>query len=433
MPDRIKECGVLDELQSGNQQLMRDINVSNVLNVLRVKDTVSRVELAQALGLGKSTITVIVHALMGCGAVEELGIQQSSMGRKPRLLRMNPNWKYVISVRLDVSQIHMGIVNLKGHIVYNRKIVRPLRGRSWDDILRELVLLIRTLCIDAKIDWDQDVLGLALALPGVINSFTGVSVSRLSNWLEFPIASWLTEALGKGVVVENDANALCLGERMKCTLTDLDDMLVMLVEDGIGAGIIANGMMVRGGSLGAGQIGHMKVSDRGGLCSCGQTGCLETFVSNSAVKDNFLSRLSPNVAEEVGTKIGKPLDQLDVRTIARLAKEGVPDALRVMDEVGFYIGRTVTTVVNILNPARVVIGGPLFEEAEHMMLERIWQLIRDETAPVLWNNLQLRVLRDKTETMLLGAASQILDEPFRVRYDGSGDSMEVSLVRNVGV
>ncbi len=422
---------MLDELQSGNQQMIRDINVSNVLNVLRVQDAVSRVELSHALGLGKSTITVIINALMSCGAVEEMGAQQSSIGRKPRSLRMNSNWKYVIAVRLDISQVHVGIINLKGQIIYDKKIAKPLRGYSWEDILRELVPLVRTICLDAKIDWEHDVLGVALALPGVINTST-VSISRLSKWPEFPIASWLSETLGKAVAVENDANALCLGERMKYTPANLDDMLVMLVEDGIGAGIIANGMMVKGGSLGAGQIGHMKVSDDGMLCSCGQTGCLETFVSNSAVKTNFVARLSPEAAEEIAGKIGTPLDQIDAQIIARLAMQGVPEALGVMDEVGFYMGRAITTVVNILNPAGIVIGGPLFEEAEHLMLERVWKMIRAETAPVLWSNLQLRVLRDKTKTMLIGVASQILDRAFRVRHDGSPDTMEVSLVSMVG-
>lgn len=420
----------MDERQSGNQQLIRYLNASNVLSMIRESDTVSRVGLAKSLGMGKSTITVIVNSLTQCGVISELGPEPTAIGRKPRSLRLNANWRYVVSIRVDVTLIHIAMINLQGDVVNRRITNHPLPDNSWDVMLTELERLVRNFCADVAINLQSDVLGVALAVPGVVNPETGVVVSRLRHGTAFPVGKWLEMALDKGVIVENDANALCLGERWKSRAVKNDDMLVLVVEDGIGAGIISNGKLVRGGSLGAGQIGHMKVADQGQRCSCGQIGCLESFVSNAALVDNFVSRLTSEEAKLVIEDLG-PLANISVNGIVRLGNQGFLPAVHIMNDAALYIGRAITTIINILNPIQVIVGGPLFEGNENSVINRVWEIIQKETSPVLWQTLSLRVLEHTDETFLLGAASKILESAFGVPSDDDSAVANFALVRHV--
>ncbi|MHB1628625.1 MAG: ROK family transcriptional regulator [Bacilli bacterium] len=397
------------DFKAGNQQLIRDINIHKILNELRKNDEMARIELAKKLKLGKSTVSGLVNLLIGSGCVQENGPKQTALGRKPTSLRLNADWQHVLALHLDTDVIHVGVVNLKCEVIQHRKFQYSLAGSTWEETLQSLEDLTRKVCDEAGLNWEQDILGVSLAMPGVIDVGTGVSVSRLQRWTEFPVRNWLSERFGKKVVVENDANALVLAEKMQSVGASQDDMAAVLVGEGIGVGIVSNGAMVRGVARGAGQLGHMKVETHGPKCHCGQVGCLETFISRQALKRMYHERIAD--AAKISADTGEEIDE---RTIVAAARSGVREAEAVLRMFSTYLGRALSTIVNLLNPAQIVLAGPMFEEDSDFVVDAIWEVVRANVAPVLSARLTIRTIGDGDEAFLIGTASLILEEAFAV-------------------
>lgn len=202
-----------------------------------------------------------------------------------------------------------------------------------------------------------------LAVAGTVNS-SGVIISAPNLPLAgVNIKEILSKALAVRVFLDNDANLAALGEKTKGVAKPFNNFILLTLGTGIGGGIFLNGQLYRGYQGAAGEVGHMVVKAGGPLCACGRLGCLEALASGTALENQAaeLIRQKPtaNLAQASQQK-----QTLDGQFLAEMAKQGDRDALQLWQQLGYFLGIGIGSLINIFNPEAVVLGGGLMAEAK---------------------------------------------------------------------
>jgi predicted NBD/HSP70 family sugar kinase len=303
----------------------------------------SRRELSDALALSPSTVSQHVQALIAAGHLEEAGAGASSGGRRPRELRLIGGTGYVGAIDLGGGHARLGIARRGGGLLGTGEVAIDLRSgaeRVVADVARELLTLSESLELDGSLA------GAGIALPGPVDvqHRTVESPSRMPGWAGRDIGALLEDALGVTAVVENDANAMAVGEHFARSPRARHSVTVK-AGTAIGAGVVVDGRVYRGAGGAAGDITHTRVAAAGDTpCSCGNRGCLETVSSGSA-----LVRL----LNEKGYRLSGTSDML------ALVRDADPLATTLARSAGRHLGEVLCAVVNFFNPGAVYLGGAL--------------------------------------------------------------------------
>jgi glucokinase len=198
--------------------------------------------------------------------------------------------------------------------------------------------------------------GISVVVPGSVQVETGVVVNapNLRSLQGFELAPALKIALGRPVLLENDANAAALGELWQGAARGHQSILCLTLGTGVGGGIILDGRLWRGTDGTAGELGHTSVDPFGGVqCGCGNTGCLEVYASATAI----VRMTRESLAQHPNSLLQSIADELTSEKIWRAATAGDELALEVFRRMGVYLGVACTNFVNIFNPEMIVIGG----------------------------------------------------------------------------
>jgi predicted NBD/HSP70 family sugar kinase len=230
----------------------------------------------------------------------------------------------------------------------------------------------------------------------------------MTGWDAYPIRSWFDSRFGCPVVVDNDANAMALGEHNR-EFADRDSLVMVKVATGIGAGIIAHGSMYRGADGAAGDIGHIQIdprddnlgTDEPPICRCGNVGCLEAYAGGWA-----LLRDLRNAGRNVTA----------IPDVVELIVAGDALAVNLARRAGRFIGRTLSEVVSLLNPSVVVIGGELAAGSDYV-IAGIRESVYARSSPLATRALQIVPARLGDRAGTVGLTSVLTDylfDPLRV-------------------
>ena len=343
------------DVRTGDGEFVRELNRFHVLDCIRRFEPVSRIEIVDRSGLSRGTVSTIVGELLEDGLVHEAPSQAGgvqSRGRPRTLLQMNANAAFVVGVKISMHQLSISVTNLRADPL--AALILPIRARRLDPDTVAAILEdgVRAAVANADLKL-SDIRGLGVGLPGFIDSAAGVSRwSPILGDMPVPFAQMVQQRLGPPTVIQNDANLVAMAERWFGHGQDVEDFLVVTLEGGVGMGLYLGGEM-RSGAHGQGsEFGHTKMAIAGGpRCRCGQTGCLEAYVGAYAI------------LREAGRHIELPpdLDELslerEAHRVAELARGGA-DALRgVFERAGEMLGLGISNLINVLDPAKVVISG----------------------------------------------------------------------------
>ena len=206
----------------------------------------------------------------------------------------------------------------------------------------------------------DDLRAAGVCSPGPIDPARGVlpEASNLPGWIDVPIRQYLTDRLGVPAILEHDATAAAYGEFVYGAGRGCRNMVYLTVSTGIGGGLVLDGRLYRGASGAAGELGHITVEAEGPLCFCGKPGHVEGLASGRAIAgqaEAVLARggspLMARLAEEGGG--------LSAATVHQAADAGDPEAIRVLERAGYYLGIGLAAYVDIFNPEVIIIGGGL--------------------------------------------------------------------------
>lgn len=376
----------------GSQGALRRLNQQRIIDALRSAGPLTQAELSRQTGLSTATISNIVKAMAGAGLVAIEPIMSS--GRRASSVRLRDS--DAVAVGIDFGRRHFRIVlATAGRSVVAEEFVElPVGYRAEDGIDSATALL--TQLLDRHGVQPASVIGVGVGVPGPIDRRTGTVVQGaiLPEWVGIELGN-LEERLHFPVQFDNDANLGALAETTWGPHAGVADLVFIKVGTGIGAGLILNGTSYYGNFGVTGEIGHETITDHGVICHCGNRGCLETVASTSVMMD-LLSR--PGAA------------RVTTADIVRNALGGDSATLRVLDDAGVAIGRALAGVANLINPAVMVIGGPLSGLGDILLAPIMRGMVR-HAVPVVGQAtvLAMSSLGDRAEA--LGAVSLVLQQP----------------------
>ncbi|SEC01079.1 Sugar kinase of the NBD/HSP70 family, may contain an N-terminal HTH domain [Streptomyces sp. KS_5] len=313
-----------------------------ILELLASGQASTRTELSELLGAAPSTVSFAVGKLLDYGLVTEEGTLSSNGGRPRKVLRLGGGDGYAVAAELGGRHAHVGVVHSGGGLAD----VSTVPFATAEGPEASLPGLVETLQGLAHRHGPELLRGVGLCLPGPVDVEAGLVTlpARMPGWNRFPVRDWLQERFGVPVAIENDANCMAVGEHSVRPAGQRQAIMVK-AGTGIGAGVIADGRLYRGGSGAAGEITHVRVEAAHDIpCSCGNTGCLETVASGAALV---------RILRERGLEVTSTED------VVRLAGDADPEATRAVRQAGRYLGTVLAPNVNFFNPDAVYLGGIL--------------------------------------------------------------------------
>lgn len=234
-----------------------------------------------------------------------------------------------------------------------------------------------------------DIKGIGFDFPGQVDYKTGVVklAPNIPGWVNVPIAQMIEEAFHIPTRIDNDVRCAALGEMNFGAGKGCQNFVCITVGTGIGSGLVVNGQLVRGAANAAGEIGHIKLQMKDGpICGCGDTGCLEAFASGPSIvamaQDYLKSGKSTKFREMAGD------GEITPYIVAKAAEAGDPVAKRIFTIIGEYVGMGLVSVINLLNPEKVIIGGGV-AEAGDLLLEPIRKTVMERAMVVARESVEI--------------------------------------------
>ena len=327
----------------GSTSSLRNANQQRILDVLRAGTaaeaaaeaaTFTQAELARATGLAPATVSNIVRELTAAGLLET----DRGSGRRGSAVRMGRGAGLVGGIDFGHSHVAVAVGDLTGTVLAEERRSFEASRHGHAEALR-----LAESMMSAMSAGHGSVRHVAMGLPAPVNNDVVRSSAIFPGWEGVDARAAAEAVLGMPVHVENDANLGALAEHRQGVARGHDSSIFVKISSGVGAGIIIDNQLFHGAGGTAGEIGHLTLDDQGPLCRCGSRGCLEAYTASGTV----LSLVSGHLP-------GATLDD-----VLRAARQGNLGARRALEDAGLHLGWGLASIVNLLNPAIVVIGGDM--------------------------------------------------------------------------
>lgn len=375
----------------------------SVLRLLRDEGPQTRSQLAESLGTSRTTISTVVAGLERDRLVAEGPVAPSSGGRRSTTVRLGP------AVRLaavSVGESRIRVTVLDGLLTVARPVTVDLTDGS--DLRAETLAALRAALESGPagpggVQEPVLALGLSLAsdLPGVTDSFVADLVAGIGDLVG-----------RRPVVVERAARALARGERHGGVARGQDDVVLVRVGATVTTAAYIDGHLGRGHDDLAGAVGHAKVDEFGPACLCGSSGCLDSFVSVRALRDQAVSAARSGRSTALAARLSES-GTVGIPDLAAAVSDGDPVAVQMARDVGRRVGETVAGLVALANPSTVVVGGPVAALGPHLLNEVRGAVYRRAPARVVAGvTVVLGTPGDRAA--LLGAALAASDRAFEL-------------------
>jgi len=326
-------------------ETVRRANLSAIVRELHLRGPQSRSDLVARTGLTRSAIRGLIGELVSAGiVVEERAEPQGTPGRPSPLVRIEPERAVVLALEIAVDSLAAAVVGLGGTVLAMVRVDQARGQSSVEAVSAGLAGLAETVL--ARSGATDRLIGVGVAVVGVVRRSDGtVSMAPNLAWRDVPLGERLARLLDLPVpiAVANEADLGALAELRRGIAVGADDLLYISGEVGVGGGIIVDGAPLTGVAGYGGEVGHMAVNPAGGPCRCGSTGCWETEVGEGAL----LRRAGHDPSG----------GRREVDAVLREAAAGSPAALAALEQLGHWLGVGLASLVNVLSPRLVVLGG----------------------------------------------------------------------------
>ncbi len=385
----------LKKVSVARSDTIRNINRQIVLNYVRERAPISRAEIAQETALQRSTISLIVDELKAQGLIEEFE-GESTGGRPPTLLQLRAADAVAIGIDISTKHTIVATSDLAGRVLEQEEFVTdPSSKRTLNNIID---------CARKLIEKGIAIEGIGISLPGLVDSETGIAlfVPRF-KWRDWAVAEELSVATGLPVRVDNDANAMALAELWfgRPEIREVRDFIMILVEEGLGTGIVFDGQVYHGVVGAAGEFGHMIIgTDAPIACASGSRECWEAFASERAALARYANLSRPDFDRD-----------LNFSQLMDRALNGESAARAALIETAHYLAIGISNLMKGLSPEAVIVGG---------QIARVWPIIAEELKSAVEENSICRGLPSASiiastlgeNSRLMGALSLVLAAKF---------------------
>jgi glucokinase-like ROK family protein len=261
----------------------------------------------------------------------------------------------------------------------------------------------------------QKLLGIGLSVAAMIDSDKGEIAfsANIPGWRNLTLVKIIKQEFQVPVMLESTANAAVLGERAFGAGKGYDDLIFYHIGMGIGAGIISQGRLYRGSNEFAGEIGHTVIDEFGPACRCGNFGCLEALASAKAIRDHAVAALEKGIESILPTIVDNDNTKITAETVYLAAMKGDKLCRRILQEAGAHLGIGAANLVNILNPALLVVGGGL-SKAGDFILEPLIRTLQERSLAVSLKSVKVTTSMLGDNAAPLGATTLVLRRVFAI-------------------
>ncbi len=393
-----------------NVNLLKLHNLQVILLTLLHDRVISRTKLAQKTHLSNSTISNLISELIQQGMVsEDIPTDPTSgelrpVGRPSANIRLEANSRVVVGVHIGVGVFRVALVNLVGEPLFsqmgNFSVDEPAEA-----VLNQITAAVENLITTSGCERGS-ILGVGVGASGLVDFSSGVNILAPNlNWHNFPVRDYLQGALKLPVVVDNNVRAMAIGEKYFGAGQDVDSLVFVYGRIGVGAGLIFKGEVFRGSTTGAGEIGHTVMRLEGGeACRCGNSGCLETLVSEPAILREAEKIMHAHPHGALARLVHQAPDLTPIERVFTAARQGDPTVQQMLNERAGYLGIAIAGLVNLLNPQMILFGG-IFAQGQDLLLEPTIQTVHQRAFAGLGSRVRMQATGFGWKAGVIGAAA----------------------------
>ncbi|MCB0119219.1 MAG: ROK family transcriptional regulator [Anaerolineales bacterium] len=395
---------------TADQAYVRETNLSLVLRLIHTQSPLSRAQLAGITGLNKSTVSSLVDDLIERGLVCETGSNTGGTGRPATLLEINPQAGHVIGVELGVDFVSVAVTDIRGNILWRRREDAD-PSDDQDKMIQQTLQIVKD-AITAGKRKGYKFLGIGLATPGTVDVSNGVLIFAPNlHWRNVPFGKIFSEQTKLRVFVENDANAAAIAEHLFGTTCQSRNFLFVFAGVGIGGGLFLNGELYRGKNGFAGEIGHFPImaEPSQNVCHCGNRGCWETYANQYSIIQRIQARMEVKRTSIIPKLMAEQNSPLSIPLIKQAADAGDNEAIDSFAEAGRAMGQGFAGLINIFNPEKIILGGPLSIAGEYL-LPSIKQTVEMHSLPEIDQQVEILLSPFGPDASLIGAIAIVVDD-----------------------
>src|SRR5699024_2715930 len=325
------------------QNFMKRENHLLVLRLIIKNHPLTRSDISKKTVMSFTSASRIVASLLDAGLIEEKYYQYQGSGRKATYLVPKEDAVISFGVELDRNKIRIGCMDFMGELIVSKNLDYTVKDPS--ETVQYIADQIREI-IDEEAFHKETITGVCIGLPGLVNIEDGmVELSTQFGWRQVPLKQMIEKELGLPALVENELKLKAIAEYEQVDPSVIKDMVILGLGSGVGSVLISEGAIYRGKDNFAGEIGHTIVNPNGNFCTCGNFGCIQTYI-----------------AEEFLLKEASKVKQIKcVQDILREMDKGERWAERIIHQAVTYAAMTINNLVNIHNPHLVIVSGFLVE------------------------------------------------------------------------
>lgn len=328
-----------------NQQSIKQFNTNKILKLLTSTEMISRAELAKQTGLNKATVSKITDELLNGNLIKDLGYGISSGGRKPKMLKFNPDAKYIVGIKIGGSDIYFTVMNMNLDDVFTRRIEIEIASNDTGIIAELLRESFNYALQKFKID-TKDIIEVALAVPATVDIKGKIIHAPNLGWKNIDLSVEFQDVFhGIPINTFNEANAGALGALNHISNSENTNLVYVSAGIGVGTGIIISGNLYRGKMGLAGEFGHNVIVENGRQCHCGRKGCWETYASEQAFYDSL---------QQKGLKMER-----NIKKVQEELEKQNPIVLEAINELSAYMNIGLENVALAMSPDFIIIGNKL--------------------------------------------------------------------------
>ncbi|MDY0970819.1 sugar metabolism global transcriptional regulator Mlc [Siccibacter turicensis] len=382
--------------QPGHIDQIKQTNAGAVYRLIDQTGPVSRIDLSRLAQLAPASITKIVREMLEAHLVQETEIQEpGSRGRPAVGLMVETQAWHFLSVRINRGEINLALRDLSSKLVVEEQLDLPLEDDT--PFLDRIVNHVDHFFIRHQQKLER-LTAIAITLPGVIDTERGIIHSMpFYSVQSVPLGEALEAHTGVPVFIQHDISAWTMAEGLFGASRGARDVIQVVIDHNVGAGVITDGRLLHGGSSSLVEIGHTQVDPYGKRCYCGNHGCLETIASIDSVLELAQQRMSQSMSSMLH---GTPLT---VESLCEAARQGDLLARDIIVGVGTNVGRILAIMVNLFNPQKILIGSPL-NLASDVLFPAISACINQQALPAYSRNTLVEATHFSNRGTMAGAA-----------------------------
>ncbi|MGV8897241.1 MAG: ROK family protein [Rhodoglobus sp.] len=390
---------------TGSPQLMRRMNRSQVLSTLRTRGPMSRPAISKATGLSKITVDAVATELLNEDRVTETPEPPTgSPGRRARLLSFREDSAHVAVVDIGATRARVAVSDLSGTLVAQEQVdlIGVATGAEVLDVVRAA---LQRAIVAASLE-NSEIRALCIATPGIVDPTTQrvTLAPQLPDWDDIDLVAEMSFLGDCPIHIENEVHLAVVGEQWRGAARGCDDVAYVHLGFGVGLGIVKSGKLIRGARGGAGEIGYLPLVGLDTEATEGRRGRFETLVGGAAYQRAAQRLIESGGGRSLVNAAGGDRQRVDAALIYRHAEAGDPEAVAIVEPLLAYTAAGIASVISILDPSLVIIGGGI-SRAGSWMLERLTQLLNELTP--LTTDLLLAGLGD--DAVLIGACRRAID------------------------